>query len=182
MKNTSSAHKAGQLLGACSFSLGVAESCTGGLLAARLTALPGASAFFAGGVVAYANRIKSGLLGVPESVLKREGSVSESVAKHMAKGVCKVLATDVALAITGVAGPAGGTASKPVGTVCIGLNAPGSVRSARFQFSGTRRSIREAACRAALKMLVETLEKTCVSAPNRAGCKSGARTRRKAGF
>ncbi len=168
MKNASAAHQAAQLLGACSYRLAVAESCTGGLLAARLTALPGASAYFGGGVVAYADRVKTALLGVPESVLKREGAVSEPVAEHMAQGVCAVLATEAGLGLTGVAGPTGGTAKNPVGAVCIGLALPGGTWTRRFQFSGTRRSIRESACRAALNMLVKELEKTCVPPSDRA--------------
>lgn len=101
--------------------LAVAESCTGGLIAHRVTNVPGASAVFKGGVIAYSNAIKEGLLGVRGGTLEREGAVSESTAREMAAGVRARLDTDYALAVTGIAGPGGGSIEKPVGTVFIAL-------------------------------------------------------------
>ena len=137
--------------------LAVAESCTGGLLGARLTATPGASDVFAGGVIAYENAVKTGLLGVPEADLARDGAVSEVVARHMAEGVARRLGTSTALSITGVAGPGGGSPEKPVGTVWIGLALRGETGATCHHFSGDRGLIRERAAQAALFALYGTL-------------------------
>ena len=106
-----------------SWTLAIAESCTGGLIGGRITDVPGSSAWFAGGVIAYANDVKVRQLGVPADVLASHGAVSEPVARAMADGVRRHLATDVGLAITGIAGPDGGTAGKPVGTVVMAVSA-----------------------------------------------------------
>ena len=105
--------------------LATAESCTGGSVAARLTSVPGASRAFVGGVVAYANRVKTDLLGVPESVLREHGAVSEATVRAMAEGVRQRLGADVGVATSGVAGPGGGTPEKPVGTVWLAVSWPG---------------------------------------------------------
>src|SRR5581483_8834593 len=102
----------------------VAESCTGGGLAAAITERPGVSSFFLGGIVSYANEVKVALLGVPESVLETEGAVSEATARAMATGVRARMRADVGIGITGIAGPSGATPTKPVGLVYIGVATP----------------------------------------------------------
>ncbi len=119
----------GQRLLATSTKVALAESCTGGLAAARLTELPGISAVFRGGVVSYANETKTALLGVDPGLLQRHGAVSEEVAAAMARGVAERLGADLGLSVTGIAGPGGGTTDKPVGTICFG-QARGGVVSA----------------------------------------------------
>jgi nicotinamide-nucleotide amidase len=130
--------------------LAVAESCTGGLLGARLTAVPGSSRVFSGGVVAYANDAKLHLLGVSADTLAAHGAVSEAVARQMAQGAARALGAEAALAVTGIAGPDGGTAEKPVGTVWIGALWKGTLRAFRFVFPGERDVVRRRAAQAAL--------------------------------
>jgi nicotinamide-nucleotide amidase len=113
-----------RLLGDSGQTLAVAESCTGGALGAALTAVAGSSAVFAGGVIAYSNAVKQQLLGVPEALLDQHGAVSEPVAKAMAEGLRSRLHCDWGIAISGVAGPGGGTVEKPVGMVCLALAGP----------------------------------------------------------
>lgn len=113
-----------QRLQARGWTLGTAESCTGGLLAHYITTLSGSSAFFQGGIVSYSNRIKRDLLGVPEEMLSTYGAVSEQVALAMAQGARRALGVDVAVSVTGVAGPSGGTETKPVGAVYIAVASP----------------------------------------------------------
>jgi nicotinamide-nucleotide amidase len=113
-----------RLLGDAGQTLAVAESCTGGALGAALTAVAGSSAVFAGGVIAYSNAVKHQLLGVPEALLDQHGAVSEPVAKAMAQGLRSRLHCDWGIAISGVAGPGGGTVEKPVGMVCLALAGP----------------------------------------------------------
>jgi nicotinamide-nucleotide amidase len=122
--------------------LGAAESCTGGLFGGTVTEIPGASDVFAGAVVSYANAVKTGVLGVPEAVLAEHGAVSEPCALAMARGARRVLGCDVAVAITGVAGPGGGTAAKPVGTVCFAYAGPGFERAETLQVRGDRERVR----------------------------------------
>ncbi|MCH5277914.1 MAG: nicotinamide-nucleotide amidohydrolase family protein [Desulfovibrionaceae bacterium] len=130
-----------------------AESCTGGLLGAALTSLAGSSRFYAGGVVAYANEVKSALLGVPGDMLAAHGAVSRPVAEAMALGVRRATGADVGLSTTGVAGPDGGSAAKPVGTVWIGWSLGGESRAELFRFDGGRDAVRAAAVRQALEIL-----------------------------
>jgi nicotinamide-nucleotide amidase len=118
----------GDLLKAKHLTLALAESCTGGMVAARLTDVPGSSAYVQGGVVAYANAVKQGQLNVPAEMLAAHGAVSEPVAGAMADGVRRALGADVGLAITGIAGPDGGTEEKPVGMVCFSVSGPGDRR------------------------------------------------------
>lgn len=138
--------------------LAVAESCTGGLVSHRITNIPGASACFRGGVIAYANEVKVALLGVRQLTLDRYGAVSEQTVREMARGVRKILSADFGLAVSGVAGPGGGTPEKPVGTMWIGLNTEGEEISQGFQFQGDRLQIKEQAAQAALDLLVRYLE------------------------
>lgn len=138
--------------------LAVAESCTGGLIAERITSIPGASACFKGGVVCYANEVKRDILGVSQAVLEIEGAVSETCAQAMAEGARRALQADVALSVTGIAGPSGGTPAKPVGLVFIGVATPKNVSAKKFLFSGDRASIRQQAADAALKLLLQTIK------------------------
>ena len=133
--------------------IAVAESCTGGLLGARLTAIPGSSDVVMGGIIAYDNRVKTEMLGVDERLLQEHGAVSEPVARSMAAGARKRFQTSTALAITGIAGPGGGTPEKPVGTVWIALDFEGSVLARRFNMIGDRDEIRRRSAQAALEML-----------------------------
>lgn len=135
----------------------VAESCTGGLLGAALTALPGSSAYFIGGVLAYDNRVKTEVLGVSHETLLSYGAVSEEVVSEMALGVRRLLNADWAIATTGIAGPGGGSVEKPVGTVWIGLADREGVFSRLLHAEGDRESVRAATVRAALTMCVETM-------------------------
>lgn len=138
--------------------LAVAESCTGGLISHRITNIPGASAYFRGGIVSYANEAKMILLGVQESTLDRFGAVSEQTVKEMATGVRNVLSADFGLAVSGIAGPGGGTPDKPVGTTWIGLSTPGEEISQSFWFQGDRVQIKEQAAQAALELLLRYLD------------------------
>lgn len=136
--------------------LGTAESCTGGLVAARLTDVPGASDVFLGSIVAYANGVKLDRLGVPEHVLREHGAVSAEAAAAMAAGARDALGVDVAVAVTGVAGPGGGTREKPVGLVFLHAHGPGGELARRLDFPGDRETIRLRSAVAALH-LVRTL-------------------------
>lgn len=131
-----------RMLTAAGKTLALAESCTGGLIAEMLTDIPGASAFFDCSAVTYANRAKQGWLGVSGEILEAEGAVSEACALAMARGVRRAADVDLALAVTGIAGPEGGTAEKPVGTIFIALSTEEGETVQHCRFSGTRRRIR----------------------------------------
>ncbi|MBI5869341.1 MAG: CinA family nicotinamide mononucleotide deamidase-related protein [Actinobacteria bacterium] len=133
--------------------LAVAESCTGGMLGETLTSISGASGFFLGGVVAYANEVKTAVLDVSRDTLDSEGAVSEAVAGQLAAGVMEACGADYGIGITGIAGPGGGTPEKPVGLVYIGIAAGSSGSTRRFDFPGSREDVRRAAVIAALHML-----------------------------
>jgi len=133
--------------------LAVAESCTGGLIADRLTDIPGSSAFLERGVVTYSNAAKTALLGVPETVIRDHGAVSAETARLMAEGVRKSAGTDLGLAVTGIAGPSGGTEAKPVGTVFIALTDGGKTVCRPYAFRWERRRNKLMASQAALLML-----------------------------
>ncbi len=137
--------------------LAVAESCTGGLVGARLTEVPGSSDVFVGGVIAYDNAIKVDLLGVPETLLAEHGAVSEPVARAMAEAVARRFGVAAAISVTGVAGPGGGTPAKPVGTVWIGCSYQGTVETRRNVFPGSRHEVRARAAQAALFLLYRRL-------------------------
>ncbi len=130
-----------------------AESCTGGLVAKRLTDVAGSSVYMERGVVTYSNRAKEELLSVPAETLIKHGAVSEETAKAMAEGIRKSAKTDLGLGITGIAGPGGGTAEKPVGLVYIGLATPDGVTVGKFDFPGDRRAVRFASSQMALDMI-----------------------------
>lgn len=133
--------------------IALAESCTGGLLGARLTAIPGSSDVLAGGIIAYSNEVKREHLGVSEDLLRAHGAVSEPVVRAMAAAACDRFGTAIGIAITGIAGPSGGTAEKPVGTVWIATDVDGAVESTRTIFIGDRDEIRRRAAQGALDLL-----------------------------
>jgi len=134
-------------------SLAVAESCTGGLLSQLLTGLSGSSGYFILGVVAYHNRTKGGLLRIPASVIAQKGAVSEEVACKMAQAVRRLAGSDFAVGITGIAGPAGDSPGKPVGTVFIAVTGKNRILSKKFLFKGNRLNIRQKAALKALYLL-----------------------------
>jgi competence/damage-inducible protein CinA-like protein len=144
--------------------LATAESCTGGLVSARLTAVPGSSAVFRGGVVAYSDEVKERELGVPASLLKEHGAVSAEVARSMAAGVREKLGADVGVAVTGVAGPGGGTDEKPVGLVFVHATGPDGEEARRTGLPGDREMIRGRATAAALHLVRSLLESRHTSA------------------
>jgi nicotinamide-nucleotide amidase len=140
--------------------IGTAESCTGGLVAARLTSVPGSSAAFRGGVVAYANDVKERELGVPADVLDAYGAVSAETAAAMTAGARDRLGVDVAVSVTGVAGPDGGTAEKPVGLVFLHAGGPGGEQALRFELPGEREVIRSRSAVAALHLVRRLLTRS----------------------
>ena len=133
--------------------IAVAESCTGGLLGARLTAIPGASDVMLGGVVAYHNDVKVSVLGVRRETLEAHGAVSEEAAREMASGARAVLGAAVGVGITGIAGPSGGTPEKPVGTVCIAADVDGTVQGFRTVLIGDRHEVRQRSAQSALSLV-----------------------------
>jgi PncC family amidohydrolase len=136
-----------------------AESCTGGLIAAAITSVPGSSGYFRGSVVSYANSAKAELLGVPEALLDAHGAVSAQVALAMAGGARERFGADLAVSVTGVAGPDGGTAAKPVGLTYIGLADAAGSEVRRLSFDGDREANRMAGASAAIEWLIERAER-----------------------
>jgi nicotinamide-nucleotide amidase len=145
-------HVVGDLLREHKMTIAVAESCTGGLLASRLTDVPGSSDYVDRGVVCYSNRSKTELAGVPETVIQEHGAVSELVATAMAEGIRSRAGTSIGVGITGIAGPGGGTPEKPVGTVAIAVTVNSEVRVRTFQFLGSREMVKFQAAQSALNM------------------------------
>ena len=135
--------------------LATAESCTGGGIGAALTAVPGSSAVYKGGIISYTNWVKNRLLGVDQHLLDTVGAVSAPVAEAMALGARKAIQTDVAISVTGLAGPGGDEFGNPVGLVFIGYSDEHKTFSRRFLFPGDREAVRKAACREALKLILE---------------------------
>ncbi len=147
----------GELLSQRGWTLAVAESCTGGLLSHRITNVPGSSSYFQGGVVSYSNEAKERILGVPHETLVEHGAVSEETALAMAQGVRQLLGTEIALSVTGIAGPTGGTPEKPVGLVYIGLAADGVELCEKHIWKGDRTENKERSAEAALELLLKHL-------------------------
>jgi len=148
-----------------SLTLSTAESCTGGLVAARVVNVPGSSSFFIGGVVAYDNRVKKELLKVREETLLKFGAVSQETAEEMALGALRLFNSDCSVSTTGIAGPGGGSSEKPVGLTYIGVAVKGKVEVYRFIFKDDssepvkrRNAIRKKAAKKALKLLLENLK------------------------
>lgn len=139
------------------YTMTTAESCTGGMIAARMVNAPGVSAVLKSGFITYANEAKEELLGVSHDTLEKFGAVSRETAEEMAEGAVKAAHTDAAVAVTGIAGPDGGTKEKPVGLVYIGVNVRGNVEVREYHFSGSRQKIRESVTAAALTFLREKL-------------------------
>ena len=150
-----------RLQGVClgrDLTVAVAESCTGGLVAATITEVPGSSGYFQGGVVSYANAAKEALLDVPAHVLAAHGAVSAQVAMAMATGARARLGASIAASVTGIAGPDGGSEAKPVGLTYVGIADTGGTDVRRLTFGGDRGAVREAATRAVLEWLIERAE------------------------
>jgi PncC family amidohydrolase len=137
--------------------LSCAESCTGGLLSARITSRPGASDFFLGTIVAYSNAAKTGVLKVKDDVIEKYGAVSGQAACHMAAMCVEMFHSDAGVSVTGIAGPSGGSREKPVGTVWIGVNVGKKVSAHAFHFAGSRKRIRLLSVRAALQLVSDAL-------------------------
>jgi len=139
------------------WTLALGESCTGGLVAHRITEVAGSSEYFLGGVVAYSNPVKHGLLQVPEQTLERHGAVSEETARQMARGARAVLGADVGLSVTGIAGPGGGTTEKPVGLTVLAVSTPVGEWIERHVWNGDRHANKQASAEAALRLLLRAL-------------------------
>lgn len=143
-----------ELLKARGLKCATAESCTGGLVGGAITAVPGSSAAYLGGVVSYANEVKHGVLGVSADTLATVGAVSPETAAQMAEGVRRLVGADLAVSVTGIAGPDGGSANKPVGLVWFGLASAAGTRTEKAIFAGDRARVREQAVVHALGMLM----------------------------
>lgn len=148
----------GRLLKQRGLMLAVAESCTGGLVSHRITDVPGSSAYYKGSVTAYANEVKECVLRVRRGTLRRHGAVSEQTAREMAQGVRQVLGAEIGLAVTGIAGPDGGTPQKPVGLVYVALAAPEGEWVERHVWDGDRWQNKARSAEAALDLLRRYLE------------------------
>lgn len=151
---TQLAQRLGQLCQQLGVEVTAAESCTGGGIASAITAVAGSSAYFTTGYVTYANAAKTRLLGVPEATLAEHGAVSEAVVNAMVTGACRESGADLAVAVSGVAGPDGGSEAKPVGTVWLAWGNAESQQVECFHFPGDRQAVREQAVREALAGLV----------------------------
>ncbi len=155
------AEQVGRRLQTLGHTLTTAESCTGGMISAAITSVPGSSAWFHGGLVTYDNAMKTEWLGVPADVLQAQGAVSEAVVAAMAEGAIQRARADWAIAVSGIAGPGGGTPDKAVGTVCLGLAlgaGPASILTVTHHFDGDRAAVRLATVEAALRWLQQQLD------------------------
>ncbi|MGM0823979.1 MAG: CinA family protein [Pseudomonadota bacterium] len=151
------AQRLGRLCQQAGVEVTAAESCTGGGIASAITSVAGSSAYFTTGYVTYANAAKTRLLGVPETTLESHGAVSEAVVKAMVAGACRESGAGLGVAVSGVAGPEGGSQEKPVGTVWLAWGDAEHQHAERFQFPGDRQAVREQAVRQALAGLVARL-------------------------
>ena len=149
----------GKLLVRKKLTIAVAESCTGGLIADRLTDVSGSSAYFRESVTAYSNTAKVKRLGVPEELIREHGAVSREVAEAMAEGIRKTAGTDIGVSTTGIAGPDGGSAEKPVGLVWIGYSDERGTTALRFQYGSDRRRVKERAAAAAMELVRRKVKK-----------------------
>jgi len=149
----------GELLTAAGLHLATAESCTGGLIGHLITNVPGSSNYYLGSVTAYANQAKVRLLGVAPNTLEQYGAVSAETVIEMARGIRQALSAEVGLAVSGIAGPDGGTPEKPVGLVWIGLSAPGMEQAWHYLWPGDRLQVKEQTARQALQLLVDYLKR-----------------------
>jgi len=147
----------GRLLRECGRTIACAESCTGGLLTSRLTDVAGSSAYVMGAVVSYTNEVKASLVGVHEATLKAFGAVSEETAREMAEGVRRAIPANIGVGITGIAGPGGATAEKPVGLVYIAVAAEHMTHAVLHVFSGSRAEVKRQSTEAALAMVRDLL-------------------------
>ena len=150
--------KLGNIFNEKKWTLAIAESCTGGLLGDMITSLSGSSDFFLGGAIAYSNQVKSNLLKVSSELIKKSGAVSPEVALLMARGVRKLLGSSAGVAITGIAGPGGGSMEKPVGLVYIAVITPEAEVVERFIFSGNRSEIKARAVESAIELLIRAIK------------------------
>jgi PncC family amidohydrolase len=148
----------GERLTARGLTIALAESSTGGLIAKRLTDISGSSAYVIGGVVAYANAVKQRLLGVSEQTLIDHGAVSEPVARQMAEGARHLFGTDLAISVTGIAGPTGATATKPIGLHYVGLSAADGTWVRRYEWDGDRAHNRASTADAAFRLVLDYLD------------------------
>lgn len=158
MPTTPLENTVGELLRRRGLRLAVAESCTGGLVSHLITNVPGSSTYFMGGVIAYAYEAKVRLLGVSWRTLEKYGAVSQETVLEMACGARKALAADVGIAISGIAGPGGGTPEKPVGLTWIGLSTEGGDEAYSYIWEGNRLAVKEKSARQALRLLKDYLE------------------------
>lgn len=154
---TSIDEKVAKLLRNSGLTLSVAESCSGGLIAKRITDVPGSSGYFLFGAVTYSNESKVKVLGVPGELLEKHGAVSSEVALAMAEGVRRISGSAIAIATTGIAGPDGGTPEKPVGTVFIAIVSADGGKTFLLRLEGDRNAVREATAEAALQLLLDRL-------------------------
>ena len=148
----------GEKLRAHGLRLAVAESCTGGLIGHRITNIPGSSTYYMGSVTAYAYEAKVRLLGVTWETLEKNGAVSAETVSEMALGVRRALAADMGIAVSGIAGPSGGTPEKPVGLVWMAVSASSGIWSRQFNFKGERSTVKEQAAEAALQLGIDYLD------------------------
>lgn len=139
--------------------LAVAESCTGGLICHNLTAVPGASNVLREGIICYSNSSKMKRLGIPRRIIEKYGAVSPQTCRLMARNIVRSEATDLGLSVTGITGPDGGTATKPVGLVYIGISYKGRVTVNKYIFKGTRNAIQQKAAKTALILLEQAVRK-----------------------
>lgn len=157
MTNDALIRLVGRILVRKRLTISVCESCTAGMLGALLTRIPGSSQYFVGGIIAYSDRVKRIIVGVRAQTLKHFGAVSAESAREMAKVVRRIMKSDISVAITGIAGPGGGSTDKPVGTVYIALAKKRGVVVQKFRLRGRRQTIRQSACKYALELLSREL-------------------------